>query len=271
MQFETRKSYRRIPANRFICGLLAAFLTCLHLPADSLAGERRQVAMELLIAVDVSHSVDASEHRLQVQGLAQAFRNPGLIRMLSGQRDNRIAAAVMFWAGEKQQIMAVPWTVLDSERAIRDFAEAIAAQAVRPWSGLSYTAIGNALLRAADEIALNDIDSRRQYIDLSGDDPANQGIDPATARDRVVASGIVINGLPILAGRVEHEERQELFEFYRTQVTGGSGAFVIPALDFPDFARAMFSKLMREIADGLRPVRGTRLAAAVAPAGPAQP
>jgi len=230
-----------------------ALLLCVGAQAAPRAQELPRVDLELLLAVDVSHSISQEEHRLQVQGIAAAFRNPRMMGVIGGLDQGRIAVAVMFWAGEEQQFMAVPWQILETADDAARFADAVGRAVFTPWTGVTYTAIGAALLEGADAILSNGIDGTRRVIDISGDDPGNQGIDTAKARDQVVARGIVINGLPILSGRHEQEDKERLVGHYEADVAGGEGGFVSPALDFQDFPRAMLAKLLTEIA-GLAPL-----------------
>ncbi|MDF1721579.1 MAG: DUF1194 domain-containing protein [Minwuia sp.] len=218
------------------------------LPAGKAHAEQGvSVDLELLLALDVSHSVTVDEHAAQINGLAAAFRHERLISAIRNLPTGRAAVAVMFWAGPENQIIAVPWTLVDSTESANSLADSIARETEPPWDGLSFTAIGTALLRGADEIDSNGYDGRRRIIDLSGDDPSNQGVKAAEARDLVVLRGIVINGLPILQDRKEHEDREALVRYFETEVAGGVGAFVLPTLSFNDFPRAMLAKLITEV------------------------
>lgn len=234
--------------------LLAGLLLwpALFAAGTSQAGERQRVDMELLLAVDVSHSISADEHRLQIAGIAAAFRSSALIEAIASRGKGRIAVAVMFWAGTEQQVLAVPWQVVDGPQSAARLAAAITRNDSKPWPGVSYTAIGSALLRAADAIEANAYDAPRLVVDLSADDPSNQGIAAEEARDRLVARGIVVNGLPILTNRQEMEDKEALVQHFEQDVSGGDGAFVIPAESFHDVPRAILSKLITEVA-GLAP------------------
>ncbi len=239
--------------------VLGAFLLTVLGLATALQVRAEQgvrVDLELLLALDVSHSVTVDEHAAQIHGLAAAFRHERLISAIRNLPTGRAAVAVMFWAGPENQVIAVPWTLIDSAESARGFADRIARETEPPWDGLSFTAIGTALLRGADEIDSNGFDGRRRIIDLSGDDPSNQGVKAAEARDLVVLRGIIINGLPILQDRKEHEDRAELVRYFETDVAGGVGAFVLPTLSFRDFPRAMLAKLITEVS-GRAPPAGT--------------
>ncbi len=166
------------------------------------------------------------------------------IRALDG---GRIAVAVMAWAGEHEQALVIPWHLVRDRPSAEGLAAAVEKGTQLPWSGVTYTAIGDALLAARTYLNENDFDGRRRVIDLSADDRSNQGFDTARARDFVAGAGFVINGIPMLTGRADHEEREVLVRFFRENVVGGLNAFVIPALSYTDLKRVMLAKLIREI------------------------
>ena len=228
---------------------LAAFLTlliCFHVPIVNAGRER--VAVELMIAIDVSDSINAPELEFQIEGIAKAFRDGRLIQSIEGLPGGGLAVAVMFWAGTKEQKTVLSWRRIHDRKSALAMADALAAHGGAPWSGNLFTALGNALAHAYDEIMSNDFNGERLVIDISSDDPHNQGLSLPAIRNKIMAQGMVINGLPILSGRHEHEERKELINYYRLEVIGGFGSFMIPALAKSDYARAMLQKLIQEIA-----------------------
>lgn len=236
---------------RTISGILAALaLACAPPPAAA-----EQVEMELLLAVDVSHSVGDDEQKLQIEGIAGAFRDRRLIDAVTGLSAGGLAIAVMIWAGNEQQRLIMPWRVLRSDRDCLAFADDVEAARLPRWPGITYTAIGAALARAGAELASNRYRGSRLVIDVSGDDPGNQGRPPAEVRDELVGRGVVINGLPILTARLEHHERAHLVQYYRDHVVGGPGAFVQAALSFADVRRAITAKLIREISGAPAPAQ----------------
>ncbi len=208
----------------------------------------RRVAVELMIAVDVSHSIDSDELSFQVESIAKAFRDDRLIRKIVGLHEGGIAVAVMFWAGKDEQLTIVPWRLIDNRASALSFADTLVRRGKSPWSGLLFTALGNALSHAFAAFGTNGFEGNRKVIDVSSDDPHNQGISLKAIRQQVIDAGITINGLPILSGRDEHEERKHLIDYYRDQVIGGFGAFMVPALSNADYAKAMLRKLILEIA-----------------------
>lgn len=232
--------------------------------------EKLPVDLELLIAMDVSHSVTFAEHAAQIEGVARAFEHPRLVNSIRNLPGGVAAVALMLWAGPENQLLAVPWMLVHDRASAARFAALVREQREPPWKGLSFTAIGDALLHGAETIAANRFEGSRKVIDLSGDDPSNQGVDVAEARNLAVLQGVVINGLPILQDRREHEDREQLVRYFEKNVVGGNGHFVIPTIDFRDFPRAMLAKLITEVS-GVQPDRRQQFAwrEAVSPsAGP---
>ena len=228
---------------------LAVFALILVAPDKTIADEAaHRVAVELMIAVDVSHSIDGDELTFQVESIAKAFRDDRLIRKIVGLHNGGVAVAVMFWAGKKEQLTVVPWQLIDSRASALIFADTLVQRGKSPWTGLRFTALGDALSHAFVAFGANRFDGDRKVIDVSSDDPHNEGISLKAMRQQVIDAGITINGLPILSGRDEHEERKHLIDYYREQVIGGFGAFLVPALSNADYASAMLRKLILEIA-----------------------
>jgi hypothetical protein len=185
--------------------------------------------LALVLAVDVSASVTAGSYVLQRDGIARAFDNPRLINAISAVPGG-IEALVLEWSDPDRIAITVGWTRLADATSAADFAAAV-RETKRSSEGL--TAIGPALLAAA--AAFDDMPepASRRIIDISGDGMANFGLPAAVARDRIVAAGISINGLAILT------EEPWLEAYYRSNVIGGPGAFVIAVQDFRSFADAM--------------------------------
>ena len=224
---------------------LVSFIQC---TAASTSETRTRVVVELMIAIDASQSIDGEELRSQIQSTAQAFRDARLIGRIAGLGDRGIAVAVMLWAGENEQRVIVPWQRINSEQTALAFADELSRQGPPPWQRNLFTAHGDALAFAFQQIESNLYDGDRRVIDLSSDDPHNQGRSLPIVRSQIVNDGVTINGLAILSGRDEHEERRQLIDYFRNQVIGGFGAFYVPALSNADYARAMLKKLILEIA-----------------------
>lgn len=213
-------------------GLLAA-------PA-ALAQSGREVDLLLVLAVDASGSIAPEEFRLQREGCADALQDPRILAAIQGGPQGAIGIAMVEWGSP-----GGAETVLDWQRVQDAASAASVAQRLRevPRSRQSYNAIGDAIDHAARLIAAAPFRAEQKVIDLSGDAPDMRSLRPAAmARDEAVAAGITINGLAILGGS------WDLAGFFEREVIGGFGSFVITAEGRQDFARAMRSKLVREIA-----------------------
>jgi len=194
--------------------------------------------LALVLAVDVSASVTADSYLLQRDGIARGFENPRLVNTISAVPGG-IEALVLEWSDPDRIAITVGWTRLADETSAAAFAATLRATK-RSSEGL--TAIGPALLAAAAAFDHTPEPAPRRIIDISGDGIANFGLPAAVARDRIVAAGISINGLAILT------EEPWLEAYYRSNVIGGPGAFVVAVRDFRSFADAMLRKLVQEIA-----------------------
>lgn len=212
-------------------------LFCLGLGGATPAG--RPVDVALVLAVDVSSSVDETRFRLQQSGYAEAFRNPAVQAALLSGPQHAVAVTYVQWAGAKSQHVAVAWTLVQSEAEAQDLADAIEATA-RLDEGS--TSISGAIGFAMALFDTSPYASDRRVIDVSGDGSNNSGRLANLARDEAVAAGITINGLPILAVEAE------LDRYYRDNVIGGPGAFLVSATNFSTFAAAITNKLVLEVA-----------------------
>lgn len=207
------------------------------------------VDLELALAVDVSRSVDAGEAELQRQGYVAAFRDPEVIEAITTGMLGRIAVGYFEWAGMGHTEVIVDWTLIDGEESARGFAEALDRRSPSAWSR---TSISGALEFARPWFDVNAFEGTRRVIDVSGDGPNNWGELVNVVRDRVVAAGITINGLPILnqaGSSFSQYNIPNLDLYYRDCVIGGTGAFMIVANNFEDFGQAVRRKLILEIAN----------------------
>lgn len=226
-------------------GALFMALSMLKGAAPASAQERQTVALELVLLIDVSASVSAREYRFQIDGLAAAFRSPAVLDAI--RASGGIAVCVVQWAQRAHQFKSVEWMHLHDENDAQQFANQIKSVARILPTG--QTAIGNALVFALGELNTNPYSGLRRVIDLSGDGRSNDGVPLKQARAFVLQNDVTINGLAIL------NEVADLKEYFRDQLIGGPGAFVLAARDYNDFARAIRDKLAREI--GSTPVAGT--------------
>lgn len=204
------------------------------------AGARSEpVDVALVLAVDVSESVDAEEYQLQHEGIARAFENQQVVDAIRGLARGAIDVLVLEWSDRDKQVVTVDWTRIGDAGTAAAFAARVRAS-TRSSAGL--TAIGDAL--AAAGAALDQLDDTpdRRIIDLSGDGMANIGPPPDTVRDDLVAAGITINGLAIL------KTEPWLDQYYDQYVVGGDGAFLLQVEDFGSFATAMQQKILSELA-----------------------
>jgi hypothetical protein len=208
----------------------------------------------IVLAADVSRSIDDDEFDLQRRGYAAAVVSDKLMEAIHAGPHGAIALAYVEWAGEGEQMTVVDWTVL---RAPADAAKFAAALSAAPRSFVGRTAIGTALDFAMGLFAEGGIAADRKVIDVSGDGTSNQGRAAAEARDAAVKAGAVVNGLSIFNRRaaaaggylaLHTNPPGGLAQYYRDNVIGGPGAFVLPIDDFGNFGDAMIRKLTAEIA-----------------------
>lgn len=211
-----------------------------------------QVDLELVLAVDVSRSMDEEEQHIQRDGYVAAFRHPDVLGAILAGRHRRIAVAYVEWAGTGHFYLTVPWTLVDGEAGANAFADALAAVPLREESR---TSISGGLAYSAALFSNSGFKGLRQVIDISGDGPNNMGEPVEAVRDEIVARGIVINGLPLIlrpSVMSGFREPKELAHYYEDCVIGGFGSFLISVADRKEFPDAIRRKLILEMS-GLRP------------------
>jgi hypothetical protein len=209
------------------------------------------VDLELVLAVDVSLSMDLDEQRLQRDGYITAFRDGEVQKAITSGPHGRIAVTYMEWAGPSVQNVVVPWTIIDGSAAAQALADKLEAQ---PISRARMTSISQGLVFAAQLFDSSGVKGIRRVIDVSGDGPNNAGPLVTLVRDQVVAQGIAINGLPILLKKpASFFDIADLDVYYRECVIGGAGAFMIPVRERFEFKTATRRKLLLEIAGGDQP------------------
>lgn len=214
--------------------------------ATAQQGAKIRVDLELMLAVDISQSMDHDEHTIQREGYVEAFRHQDVINALVSGPEGKIAVMYMEWAGDFDPIPTIPWTIIDSAKAAHDFADRLEKE---PIFGEQRTSISTALLAAQDYILNNNITSHRQVIDVSGDGANNAGRLVEPVRDAVVKSGIVINGLPIMLNKPkEFYDIDHLDRYYKHCVIGGDSAFIAPVFDLRHLSSTIRKKLVMEIA-----------------------
>ncbi|GGF29899.1 hypothetical protein GCM10011611_39970 [Aliidongia dinghuensis] len=221
-------------------------LAAASLPIATGARAAEPVDTALVIAVDVSLSVNDERYELQRDGTAAAIASPDFTKAVSAGPNGAVAVTVMEFSDPDRQIVVMPWTRIASAADAQAFAQKL-HQVHRSSSGL--TGIANALLAAEDLLVDSPWPATRRVVDVSGDGMSNIGPPIEEVRDKLVTDGITINGLPILT------EEPWLETYYTLYVIGGPGAFVIVAQDLDSFADAMRRKLVAEVTvSGLSPL-----------------
>jgi hypothetical protein len=222
---------------RAVCCLVVAALTvCLIAPAPA----QTAVDLQLVLALDVSGSVNQARFELQKQGYAAAFRNPQVLEAIRSGVNKGIAVTMVQWSDPMIQTQVVPWTIISDERSAEAFAAAVENTQREPFSGS--TSISGAIDYSVMLLLKSPYAGSRKVIDVSGDGANNRGRPAAEARDDAVRAGIVINGLPILA------LESDLAHYYWDNVIGGPGAFIVVAESFETFGDAILRKLVAEVA-----------------------
>ena len=232
-------------------GLVLA-LVLLAVAAGTARAQQTEVDIELILAVDVSMSMDPEEQRLQREGYIAALRDPAIIKAIRSGPHARIAVTYIEWAGPEAHNHLIPWRVIDGQ----DSAEAFIAElTVKPYSRYRMTSISSALWYASEQFGAGSFRGARRVIDVSGDGANNSGPPLTPIRDRLVESGVVINGLPILLRPTttwSSWDIPDLDKYYANCVIGGPGAFMVPITTREEFATATRQKLLLEIS-GLMP------------------
>ena len=229
---------------------LAALAVALLVPAEATQIGQDPAALpvdlELVLAVDASRSIDADEAALQRAGYIEAISHPDFVRAVKTGVNGRIALAYFEWAGQVRQQTILPWQVIDSEASAAAFAAKIRGGGNDALRG---TSISGALIFGAGLISAAPYAEERRVIDVSGDGPNNIGSPVQEARDAALASGIVINGLPLLVR--PSPTYRHLDRYYADCVIGGPGSFMLPVYDMQEFATAIRRKLILEVSGDL--------------------
>ncbi|WP_112664352.1 DUF1194 domain-containing protein [Microvirga flavescens] len=204
------------------------------------------VDLALVLAVDISYSMDTDEQALQREGFAEAFRSPLVHEAIRDGLTGRIAVTYVEWAGTNDQQVIVPWTILDNPEGLLAFSEKIASTPLRR---AQRTSISSAIDFSVKLFALSGVNAARQVIDISGDGPNNQGRAVTDARDEANAKGIIINGLPLMMRQPGYLDIPNLDAYYKDCVIGGPGSFMIPVKEREQFPQAIKTKILLEVAN----------------------
>ncbi len=215
------------------------------------ADEEGQVDLLLVLAADVSRSVDDKEFKLQRDGLANALADPRVLQVMTSGPTGRIAVIFVEWASEFEQRVVVDWSLVANERDAQGLSQRIRGA---PRSFWGRTSISSVIEFSQDLLARSPFQSDRRVIDVSGDGTNNSGADVTAARDAAVAGGVTVNGLVILSDEplptnpTHTHPPGGLKVYYERNVIGGPGAFVLEAHGFESFGQMIISKLIKEIA-----------------------
>jgi Protein of unknown function (DUF1194) len=218
-------------------------------PAPQLAEKEAtaSVDVELILAVDVSYSMDMDELAIQREGYAQAIVSKEFLQALKTGPNGKIAVTYFEWAASTDQKIIIPWRVIDGPET----ADAVANEIMKtPIRRASRTSISGAISFAMPLFDENPHRGLRRVIDISGDGPNNNGASVLTARDAALEKGIVINGLPIMVKEPSYStmDIDNLDYYYEDCVIGGPGSFVVTIKDRDKFKEAIRTKLLLEVA-----------------------
>ncbi|MBV8575199.1 MAG: DUF1194 domain-containing protein [Acetobacteraceae bacterium] len=235
---------------RFLLAVVIAILFA----APAFAAE--QVDLLLVLASDVSRSVDAAKFKLQRDGYVAAISNPRVIEAIQSGPHGRIAICFVEWSGVGAQKVVIDWMMIDGAKAAQDFASQL-DEAQRSFA--DRTSISGGIDFAMTQLERAPFQSTRRTIDVSGDGTNNSGRDVTAARDEALAQGVTINGLVILSEQplswnADHTNPPGGLEaYYRNNVIGGPNSFAMVAESFNTFGQAILNKLVAEVAAADRP------------------
>jgi hypothetical protein len=214
------------------------------------------VDVELIIAVDVSYSMDLDELAVQREGYAEAIHSKEFLQALRAGTKSKISVTYFEWSASNDQKIIIPWRVIDGPET----ADAVATEIMQtPIRRGTRTSISGAILFAMPLFEQDPYRGLRRVIDISGDGPNNNGPLITPVRDEALAKGIVINGLPVMVKEPFYStmDIDNLDWYYEDCVVGGPGSFMIPIKARENFKEAIRTKLIREVA-GRTPARPVR-------------
>jgi hypothetical protein len=229
--------------------LVSIFAGAAMFPAVASAAE--QVDLLLVLAADVSRSVDSEKFQLQREGYAAAISDPRVLDAIRSGRNGRVGVAFVEWSGIGSQRVVIDWTTVSDAESAKGFGDRLLEA---PRSFADRTSISGAIEFAMGQFARAPFGSARRTIDVSGDGTNNSGPDVMQVRDEAIAQGVTINGLVILsetplAWNPDHTNPPGGLEnYYRNNIIGGPGAFVLAAQNFSSFGQAIVKKMIAEVA-----------------------
>ncbi len=234
--------------------VFAAILAAILVPAAASAAE--DVDLLLVLAVDVSRSIDANKFQLQREGYAAAVADPHVLEAIGTGRTGRIGLTFVEWSGVGAQKVVIDWTTIGDADSAKGFGDRLLEA---PRSFADRTSISGAIEFAMGQLDKAPYEAARRTIDVSGDGTNNAGRDVAMLRDEAAAKGITINGLVILSDNPmswnpDHTNPPGgLANYYRNNVVGGPSAFVMVAENFNSFGQAIIKKMIAEVAQAHEP------------------
>jgi hypothetical protein len=237
--------------------MLLAFFIVSAVLAPAAASAADEVDLLLVLAVDVSRSIDAAKFQLQREGYAAAVADPRVLDAIKSGRAGRIGLTFVEWSGVSAQKVVIDWTTIGDADSAKGFGDRLLEA---PRSFADRTSISGAIEFAMGQLDKAPYESARRTIDVSGDGTNNAGRDVALQRDDAVAKGITINGLVILSDNPmswnpDHTNPPGgLANYYKTNVVGGPNAFVMVAENFNSFGQAIVKKMIAEVAQAHEPM-----------------
>jgi hypothetical protein len=235
---------------------LAAWIALAVIAILPVKARAQTVDVAIALTADVSRSIDDEEFQLQRRGYAAAVTNPRVMQAIQAGAHGAIALCFLEWAGPDQLAVVAKWMVIRDGEGAAEFAKILLDA---PRSSVGRTAIGAGIDFAVAQLETGGIAAERRIIDVSGDGSNNSGRLVTEARDEAVAKGITINGFAIINEKTGGESGTFLYfhthppgglpNYYRENVIGGPGAFVLQIVNFDTFAEAMTNKLLTEISE----------------------
>jgi hypothetical protein len=236
---------------KLMTAVLIALAAVAGMAAQPALAEDGEVDLLLVLAADVSRSVDEKKFKLQREGYAAAIADPRVVRaMMAGPR-GRIALCFVEWASHSEQLVVIDWTPVGSDGQAQGVAGRVREA---PRSFMGRTSISAGIDYAMAHLGRSPFKASRRVIDVSGDGTNNSGRPVTVARDEAIAQGVTINGLVILSevplptNPAHTHPPGGLTAYYENNVIGGPGAFVLEAESFESFGQLLISKLIKEIA-----------------------
>ena len=209
------------------------------LSSASLSQPETPVALELVLALDSSASMNREEFALQIKGIAVAFKDSAVLKAVEDLAPLGVAIAVTQWGGAGESRVVMPFTHVNTANDAKAFGFLVSLGS-RHFSATT-TSITTAIEDSVALIGANDFEGQRRVVDISGDGEDNSGLDLEAMRKQAKASGVTVNGLAI------ESEQRGLFDYYQRHVITGADSFAVRAADFNDYARAIREKLLREL------------------------